>query len=479
MPHVVSILPKGGIPDKCLNYQLPPWSNDYHFNINIQEIYWPAFSANRLDHLTPLWRMIRGWFPRMRDYARCFLAADDAMMLPHAVDDRCQAIGQAWCWSVDHATIAWVAQMAWQHYRYSLDEEVLREVAWPLLVAAFNGFWAMLERTEGEGGDVCFSYPFSVSPEYGECQLGRSWGRDSSFWLAATHFLARTLPRAAAILGEPADPRWAQVAQGLPPYTTVPVFPGPFEDPNTPIRARIGIWQGQDLAHSHRHHSHLAGIYPFETVDMRAADQAEVIRLSLVHWLSMGTGEWSAWSLPWAAMLLARCGCSDAAIVWLRWLADACGNEGGSLAIGGVRGTLPSWGGADEARRSPRALEVMQLDANLGIVAAIHELLVQCRGDEIAVVPDVPYRWPDFSFDGIRAAGAFLIGATVRDRRVVEVRVTSLAGAELRLAHSLGDAWTLDGAPATGDRLVMPTVAGQKLVLRRRPPSTWRGNCMR
>ena len=31
-------------------YQLPPWSNDYHFNINAQLIYWPALATNRLEH---------------------------------------------------------------------------------------------------------------------------------------------------------------------------------------------------------------------------------------------------------------------------------------------------------------------------------------------------------------------------------------------------------------------------------------------
>ncbi|MEJ5197520.1 MAG: glycoside hydrolase family 95-like protein, partial [Anaerolineae bacterium] len=168
-----------------------------------------------------------------------------------------------------------------------------------------------------------------------------------------------------------------------------------------------------------------------------------------------------------AAILMARCGYSDAAVLWLRWLADSCGNEGGSLSIGGVRGTLGSWGGADEARRDPRAREIMQLDANLGIVAAIHELLVQSRGDGIVVLPEVPYRWPDFSFDGIRTAGAFLIGATVRDRQVEEVRVTSLVGGPLRLTVNLGPAWTADGRPMTGNRFETETAAGQTLVLRR------------
>ena len=37
------------------DYQMPPWSNDYHFNINVQMCYWPAYHGNRLEHLRPLW----------------------------------------------------------------------------------------------------------------------------------------------------------------------------------------------------------------------------------------------------------------------------------------------------------------------------------------------------------------------------------------------------------------------------------------
>ena len=39
-------------------YQLPPWSNDYHFNINIEMIYLPSLATNQADHMKPLWDML-------------------------------------------------------------------------------------------------------------------------------------------------------------------------------------------------------------------------------------------------------------------------------------------------------------------------------------------------------------------------------------------------------------------------------------
>jgi hypothetical protein len=54
--------------------QPPPWSNDYHFNINVQMIHYPLLAANRPQHLEPLWNLLRGLMPRLREIgARLFV----------------------------------------------------------------------------------------------------------------------------------------------------------------------------------------------------------------------------------------------------------------------------------------------------------------------------------------------------------------------------------------------------------------------
>jgi len=124
--------------------------------------------------------------------------------------------------------------------------------------------------------------------------------------------------------------------------------------------------------------------------------------------------------------------------------------------------------GLNPGEPKPEAFrEIMQMDAGMGAVTAIIELLVQCRRDSIAVLPAIPSRWRDFQFDGIRTEGAFLVGATVRGGRVVEVRVKSLAGAPLRLAHGMGDAVLADGRRLDGGLFVTGTTPGQELVLAR------------
>ncbi len=443
-------------------YQIPPWSNDYHFNINLQMIYWPALGTNRLGHFGPLWDMVRSWLPNLRDNAGKFFGVPDALMLPHAVDDRCQVVGSFWTGTIDHACTAWVAQMAWLHYRYSMDESLLRELAWPMLCGAFNGYWAMLEERT-TGGEKHLSLPVSVSPEFGGAGMN-AWGRDASFQLAACHFLARTLREAARILGEAQDERWEQVTRLLPPYCV-----------ETPERG-IALWQGRDFDESHRHHSHLASIYPFGTIDPLDSVHRETIACSMRNWTSLGAGAWTGWCVPWASILCSRCGLPDAAVVWLDWWKRVFTNIGhGTLhdadfsGAGGLTGDMNESlsEGLLSSEPKPEAYrEIMQIDAGMGAVTAIIELLVQCHGDSIAVLPAIPSRWRDFQFDGIRTEGAFLVGATVKGGRSVEVRVKSLAGSPLRLAHGMGGVVLCDGRRVEGHEFVTETVPGREIILR-------------
>ena len=396
-------------------YQLPPWSNDYHFNINAQLIYWPALATNRLEHFSPLWAMIDEWMPTLRANGEAFFGAKNALMLPHAVDDWCQVVGTFWTGTIDHACTAWMAQMAWLHYRYSLDETILQKTAWPLLNGAFEGYWAMHEVI-----DERFSLPISVSPEYRSDSMN-AWGRDASFQLAAWQMISQILPLAAATLGQPVDARWREVEENLRPYTLV--------------NGRIGLWENLELEESHRHHSHLASIWPFASIDPLAPQHWQTVADSIRFWNRMGAGNWTGWCLPWASILCARLGLADAAATWLHWMLDNFTNVGwGTSHNADFAGTSTFHDGSLLSGVKPEDAEVMQMDATMGFLTAVTELLVQNRRDGIHVLPAIPRRWRELSFDGIRCEGAFLVGADVEDGKVVEVRVTSEKGGELRLS---------------------------------------------
>jgi hypothetical protein len=451
------------------DYQIPPWSNDYHFNINVQLVYSACLPTNRPDHLAPLWAMVTSWFPKLREYGERFFARDGAMLLPHAVDDRCNVIGTFWSGTIDHACTAWVGQMAWLHYRHTMDESILSEVAWPLLIGAFEGFWAMADRRP----DGTMSLPVSVSPEYHrDDSMAGQWGRDSSFQLAAAHMTAQLLQRAAPVLGRDLDPRWQSLLDGLPPYASMP-------DPQRPGQRRITLWDGHDLTKSHRHQSHLAALWPFCTIDPFDARHNRAVGNALSHWTWIGPGEWTGWGTVWTSLIYARLGLANPAILWLKWWAYAFCNEGyGTLHNADFSGpSVFSDGGFGRTsfRRDPKPVyEVMQMDAAMSLVTAVCELLVQCRwtGGEpvLHILPaGLPKGWRDLEFDGVLTEGAFLCGATVRDAAATQLRITSLRGEPLILAtHGLENC-LMNGAPVRGEQGVLrvPTTAGQTVVIER------------
>ena len=446
-------------------YQLPPWSNDYHYNINIEMIYMPALATNQADHLYPVWDMIRAMMPALKANGEQFFGREGAIMLPHAVDDRGNVVGSFWTGTIDHACTAWMAQLAWLHYRYAFDETVLREVAWPLLVGAFEGFWAMMEKRT-VGGKEVLSLPVSVSPEFKGSRQD-AWGRDASFQLAAAHMIAEIMPKAAKLVGIPEDPRWAEVREKLHRFSTV-TGPRSLDAPER-TSERIALWQGMDLIESHRHHSHMAGIYPFDVIDPMDPETRSIIRATYDNWIRQGAGAWSGWCVPWASILHNRNSEPEAAVSWLLYWYQNFLNEGkGTLhnaAFGGVSNiSSPGWHNIPEIERNR---EIMQLDAGFGALSAVLDLLVHQKGEVVYVLPKIHRDWKNLDFDGIAVEGGFLIGATVDENKTKTITVESKFGGTFKLAHGLGERFLLDGAETGGAILEREFVKEEMVTLER------------
>jgi len=396
-------------------YQMPPWSSDYHFNINVQECYWPTFAGNRLEHIRPLFDLIKSWEDKLRHNAKVFLGIEDGLMLPHSVDDRCVCMGGFWTGTIDHGSTAWVAQLMWLYYRYSMDKEFLRETAYPFMKGAMRVYEEMLEDKDGE-----LSLPVSVSPEYNGASMN-AWGKNASFQLSLIHFLCRSLYEAAEILGTDDDTeKWRDIDSRLPEVSL--------------IDGRIALWEGQDLEHSHRHHSHLAAIYPFDTIDYREGEQKQVVERSIVHWIRKGIGEWSGWCIPWASIIHSRMNNAEAAEMLLEIWRRFFTNEGhGTLHNVNYPGISTMGMGGSKDR------EIMQIEAGMAAITAVQEMLVQNVKGVIRIFAGVPESWKSVSFRGMRAEGAFLIDAKRKAGRTVKVKVLSEKGSHLKMENNIAE----------------------------------------
>ena len=447
-------------------YQLPPWSNDYHYNINIEMIYMPVLATNQADHLGPIWNMILDMMPALKENGEHFFDREGALILPHAVDDKGTVVGSFWTGTIDHACTAWMAQLAWLHYRFTMNEEILKTVAWPLLNGAFEGYWAMIEEKKDKNAKKVFSLPVSVSPEFKGSRLD-AWGRDASFQLAAAHMVSEILPKAAELLGEDIDERWQEVTDKLPKFTTITASAS-LESPERKTE-RIALWDGMDLIESHRHHSHMAGIYPFDVIDPLDPENRHIIRATYDNWVRKGAGVWSGWCIPWASILHNRNREPEAAVSWLIYWYRNFLNEGrGSLHDAAFRGmsniSSPGWHNISEIDRNR---EKMQLDASFGALSAILDLLVHSKRGTVYVLPKIHRDWTEFDFEGIIVEGGFVIGADVKENKTQHISIKSKYGGKLKLAHGLGDKYIIEDQEYTAEILEKEFEAGEEIVLNR------------
>ncbi|MCG8454542.1 MAG: hypothetical protein MI717_15320 [Spirochaetales bacterium] len=382
--------------------EMPPWSGDYHFNINVQMCYGPAWRSGLAEHVRPMLEMVWSWRERLRENARCVVGIDDGFLLPHAVDDTGKCMGAFWTGNLDHACTAWTAMMMAEYWRYSGDIHFLKNVGYPFMCGAMNVYFAMLEDHD-EGG---WQLPVSVSPEYRGSGMD-AWGINSSFQLAAIHRLAADCCEAAEALDVKEDDRWRTVMTALPPYS-VACYP---YDPES--RLMIALWENLVPEMSHRHHSHLACLVPFATIDPQAPEHQDIVKASIELWTHHGMGEWSGWCVPWASSLRSRLKQGEMAEYLLEtWRRVYCNSSGMSLHDPVLEGFSRI---SSECSSSVQGLgdptERFQLDGAMGALSAVQDMLVDCYGGVLRFFPGVPSKWNHYGFDDFALPGGLRVSA--------------------------------------------------------------------
>lgn len=405
------------------DHNFPPWNGDYHFNINVQECYWPAYHGNKLANLKPLFRMIRSWWPILRNNAKAFVGIDDGFVLPHALDDRGTCIGGLWTGTIDHGSTAWMAAYMFRYVRYANDLAFLKSDAYPFMKGAFNVYYRMMAE---DGGNLCI--PYGPSPEYG-WKLKEEVNKNSSFQLAAAHRLTRDLIKAAELLGESPDPRWLDVEKRLPQF-------GVAVDQECGKGEQIGLYDGMTIRMSHRHHSHLAGLVPFDTIDLKTHFRQVQAAMWWLGWT--GPGLWAGWSYPWASMIYTHVG-EPTAAYWalkswkLNFVNPGHGSRHNHYYHGlSIMGRMPMTRNGDFTGN-----EIMQMDAQMAATAAVQDMMVHERGGVVRLFAGCPDFWKRVSFENMLVEGGFLVSATRENGKVVRLEVKRPVGSNEKLRLEL------------------------------------------
>jgi len=362
------------------------WAGDYRLmwghhmaNENIQMMYWHAQVGGLGELTTSLYRYYNGMLDDFRDNARklygCRGIYIPAGTTPgHGRPNQIVPVIVNWT-----GAAGWLASHYVEHYRFTGDKAFLRETAWPFMkeaIAFYEDFLVM------DDNGTYRIYP-SVSPENTPRNHMPPEGQDlahpmptainATMDLAIIKELLMSLLEFAEEMEEPEEQRrrWQEMLRRIPEYRV-------NED------GAVKEWAHENFQdrYEHRHLSHLYPVFPGHEIDPAEAPAlyeafAKAVRLRKL-------GAQTGWSLAHMASIYARLGDGEQALGCLNMLARSC-------LLPNLWTVHNDWRGMGISMNLESA--PVQLDANMGIINAVQEMLLYVSPTRLKLLPALPSAW--------------------------------------------------------------------------------------
>ena len=435
----------------------PPWSADYHMNINLQMNYWPAGAANLAETIEPLKDYVDALRITGRLTAQVYNYPADTPAGAWKTGEPGWTVnlgstiwglttpGPGWSWGWHPAGNAFIGQNLYQYLQYGGDKAKFEKEFWPIIrEAAVMWTKALYMSTEGPWAGKYVVLP-SYSPEYGPLTVATAYDQQLvwelfTLTLSCMNQLGINDPAFRTEILAKRDNLYSPVSIGSPLNNNSSNTPNVIQEWPGTASTRIPDMGAQ---RSHRHMSHLIGFYPGTSIANGNPQYMEAAVNSLIQ---RGLGA-TGWSQGWKINLWARSLDKDRTYQMVNQMFRT--------------NVAPNLFGLHDVR--------FQIDGNFGYAAGIHEILMQSHLNSIDLLPTLPSVWDKGSITGLRTIGGHTLNMEWENNQLqtATIKAHSTGNIIVRNEHFSAGRVKVNGAATqvTNGAINLNATAGQEYVI--------------